>query len=90
MQKEKDKIKEREPVPDNFNSLLEAADFWDSHDSADYEDIMEPADFEINMKRRICMVPVADDILERLRKKAMCQGLSTETLVNLLLQKHAL
>ncbi len=87
---QKDKRKERDTVPDKFDSLLEAADFWGSHDSADYEDIMEPADFEVNIKRRICMVPVADDILEGLRKKAMYHGLSTETLVNLLLQKHAL
>jgi len=90
MRKEKDKKKERNPVPDTFDSLLEAADFWDSHDSADYEDIMEPADFEVRIRRRIHMVPVAGDILEGLRKKAMCQGLSTETLVNLLLRKHAL
>ena len=89
MLKEKNK-KERELVPEAFDSLLEAADFWDSHDSADYEDIMEPADFKVNIRRRICMVPVAGDILEGLRKKAIYQGLSTETLVNLLLQKHAL
>jgi len=90
VQKEKNKTKERDTVPDNFDSVPEAADFWDSHDSADYEDIMEPADFDVKIKRRICMVPVAEDILERLRKKAMYQGLSKETLVNLLLQKHAL
>ena len=82
--------KKQGAVPDTFSSVLEAADFWDSHDSADYEDIMEPVDFEVNIRRRICMVPVAGDILEGLREKAICQGLSTETLVNLLLQKHAL
>jgi len=77
-------------VPDIFDSVLEAADFWDTHDSADYEDIMEEADFEVNIKRKICMIPVAGDILDGLRKKAGYQGLSTETFVNLLLQKHAL
>jgi predicted DNA binding CopG/RHH family protein len=90
MQKEKDKRKKPDIVPDEFGSILEAADFWGSHDSAEYEDIMEPADFEVNIKRRICMVSIAEDILEGLRKKAIYQGLSTETLVNLLLQKHAL
>ena len=77
-------------MPDIFDSVLEAADFWDTHDSADYEDIMEEADFEVNIKRKICMIPVAGDILDGLRKKAGYQGLSTETFVNLLLQKHAL
>jgi hypothetical protein len=62
-------------VPDTFDSLPEAADFWDSHDSADYEGIMEPADFEVNIRRRICMVPVAGDILEGLRKKSELPGI---------------
>jgi predicted DNA binding CopG/RHH family protein len=89
MQKEKDK-KKRDPVPDTFNSIREAAEFWDNHDSADYEDIMEEADFEVNLKRQIYMIPVAVDVVNRLREKAKYQGLSTETFVNLLLQKHAL
>ncbi|MDM8548986.1 CopG family antitoxin [Desulfobacterales bacterium HSG2] len=64
------KDEERDSVPDTFDSVLEAADFWDTHDSADYEDIMEEADFEVNIKRKICMIPVAGDILDGLRKKA--------------------
>ena len=87
---EKDKRKKRDPVPDTFDSILEAAEFWDNHDSADYEDIMEEADFEVNLKRQIYMIPIASDILDGLREKAKYQGLSTEIFVNLLLQKHAL
>ncbi|MDM8536359.1 hypothetical protein QUF70_06365 [Desulfobacterales bacterium HSG17] len=60
MKKEKNK---QDIVPDTFDTILEAAVFWDNHDSADYEDIMEDVDFDVNIKQRICMVPVAGDIL---------------------------
>ncbi len=90
MKNQNDNRKEQDILPNEFNSLFEAAEFWDNNDSTNYENMMEFIDFEINIKRRICMVPIADEILEGLRKKAIYQGLSTETLVNLLLQKHAL
>ena len=35
MQKSKKKI---EPIPDEFKTLMEASDFWDTHDIADYWD----------------------------------------------------
>ena len=31
---------------DEFVSISEAASFWESHDSNDYEDIMEEVEFE--------------------------------------------
>ena len=40
-------------IPESFNSLAEAAAFWDTHDSSDYEDIMVDVDFEIDIKRRM-------------------------------------
>ena len=48
MQKEKDREKKkRDPLPEAFDSISEAASFWDSHDSTDYEDIMEEVKFDI-------------------------------------------
>ena len=89
MQKGKNRsTSKRDDLPDTFQSIAEAGAFWDSHDSTDYEDMMEDVDFEVDIKRRVYLVPVAGRILEVLRKKAKSQGLSTETLVNLLLQEH--
>ncbi|MDL1988576.1 MAG: BrnA antitoxin family protein [Deltaproteobacteria bacterium] len=76
-------------MPDAFQSIAEAGAFWESHDSTDYEDMMEDVNFEVDIKRRVYLVPVAGGILEVLRKKAKSQGVSTETLVNVLLQEHA-
>lgn len=89
MQKGKSKpTSKRDDLPDAFQSIAEAGAFWDSHDSTDYEDMMEDVNFEVDIKRRVYLVPVAGGILETLRKKAKSQGLSTETLVNLLLREH--
>jgi hypothetical protein len=90
MQKGKSKLtNKRDDLPDAFQSIAEAGAFWDSHDSTDYEDMMEDVNFEVDIKRRVYLVPVAGGILEVLRKKAKSQGVSTETLVNVLLQEHA-
>ena len=89
MQKEKDRVKKkRDPVPKTFNSISEAAEFWGSHDSTDYQDLMEEVEFDVDIERHIYLVPVASNILNVLQKKAKSQGVSTETMVNLLLQQH--
>ena len=33
-------VKKRDPLPERFDTIEEAADFWDTHDSADYEEFM--------------------------------------------------
>ena len=81
------KTNKRDVLPEEFHSISEAATFWDNHDSTDYEDMMADVDFQVDLKRRVYLVPIAGPILDALREKAKSQGLSTETLVNLLLQK---
>ena len=90
MQKGKSRsTKKRDVLPEEFHSISEAATFWDNHDSIDYEDMMEYVDFQVDIKRRVYLVPIAGAVLDPLRKKAIAQGLSTETIVNLLLKEHA-
>jgi len=89
MQKEKDRRdQQRDILPEKFDSISEAATFWEAHDSADYEDMMEEVDFEVDIKRHMYLVPVAGSVLDRVRRKAKSQGISTETYVNVLLQEN--
>jgi hypothetical protein len=89
MQKEKSRrSQERDILPESFDSIADAAAFWESHDSADYEDLMEEVDFDIDIKRHIYLVPIAGFVLDKLREQARSQGVSTETFVNVLLQEH--
>lgn len=75
-------------IPD-MESYEQIADFWDNHSLADYWDQTEPADFEISPEaRRRYLVAVDPDILSRVRRLARSRGLSTESLVNLLLEQR--
>ena len=49
---DKSLLKERDPLPEHFDSLEEAGEFWDTHSSADYEDLTEDVEFEINLSKR--------------------------------------
>jgi hypothetical protein len=90
MQKGKDRRDQRRDIlPEEFDSISDAATFWETHDSADYEDMMEEVEFEVDIKRHMYLVPIAGSVLDRLRQKARSQGISTETYVNVLLQEHA-
>jgi len=90
MQKGKDRRDQhRDILPEEFDSISDAATFWETHDSAEYEDMMEEVEFEVDIKRHMYLVPIAGSVLDRLRQKARSQGISTETYVNVLLQEHA-
>ena len=79
--------KKRDPLPEQFSSAEEAGGFWDTHSGADYEEYMQEAHFEVDLKRSVKEVRVADQVLREVRKIARQQGIATETLVNLWLQE---
>jgi len=79
---------ERDLVPEEFASLGEAGAFWDTHSTADYEDEMEDAAFEVNLTGKpTYYFAVAKDIATALQVVAHQQGISTQTLINLWLQE---
>jgi vacuolar-type H+-ATPase subunit C/Vma6 len=70
-------------------SYEEIAEFWDTHSLADYWDRTEPTVFEIaeNARRRY-IVSLDAELLRRLQELARTRGISTESLVNLLLEQR--
>src|SRR5712692_10292269 len=74
--------KKRDPLPEHFKSLEEAAEFWDAHDSSDYEDYMTDVECEFDLKKRIYLVEIDGKLYEKVEKIARKQHLSPETLVN--------
>ena len=81
--------KKRDPLPERFTSIEEAAEFWDTHDSADYEKYMRDVDCDINIKRRTYLVSLESELYRKLRVIAKERGVKPETLVNLWLQEKA-
>lgn len=43
-----DASKTREPIPE-FDTLEEIATFWDTHSTADYDDLTQEVDFEVTL-----------------------------------------
>ncbi len=83
----KNKESKRDPLPEQFQSLEDAGEFWDTHSSADYEEYMREEHFDVDLKRHSTEVRVSDELMRAVRKIARHQGVATETLVNLWLQE---
>ncbi len=72
-------------VPE-FSTYEEEAAFWDNLDTADFmEDDGQWFQFDTN---KVIRVAILLEIAEELTKKANAQGVSIETLVNVLLIDH--
>jgi len=80
----------KDVLADDFSTLEELSGFWDTHSSADYEDVVEPIEVEIDLSSSKVYCPVAKDLLRQVRKQARQQGVSTATLMNLWLQEKLL
>jgi len=51
--------KRRDPLPEHFSSLEEAGEFWDTHDSGDYEEYFEDVECVFDIKKRTISVDSA-------------------------------
>ncbi len=81
--------KQRAPLPAHFRSPDEAAEFWDTHDSADYEEHLRDAACEVDIQRRVHLISLDSDLYHRVNAIAQAKGISAETLVNLWIQEKA-
>lgn len=65
-----------------FDSIEEEAEFWDTHDSAEFEDEFEPVDWTIGEVRSIFFSRVEFDrpTWERLRALARRRGVGVDDL----------
>ena len=79
--------KERDPIPEQFKSIEEAGEFWDSHDLADYWDLTSKADLEVDIQRRLFLTALEPELAKKLTDCARKQGVSTETLINVWLSE---
>lgn len=85
MQKSK---KKAGPIPDEFKTLKEASDFWDTHDISDYWNNTREASFKArSLKKEPKYVTLEDSIAKRVSTLAKKKHVSTETLINLWLKE---
>lgn len=80
--------KTRDPIPAKFNSIDDAAKFWDTHSVADYSDqLKEVPNVKIDIVRR--HFRVEDKLARRIDRIARQKGVSPETLIHLWLNEKA-
>lgn len=56
--------KKVDPIPAEFSSYEEAAEFWDTHDTTDYPENFETVSVESNLRRRHYEVDSDDDLMK--------------------------
>ena len=81
--------KQRDPLPEHFRSLEEAAEFWETHDSTDYEEYMTDVECEFDIKRRTYLVSLDANLYRKVRAIARKKGVPAEKLVNLWIEEKA-
>ena len=79
--------KKLDRIPEEFGSYEEAADFWDKHDSADYVDLLEDVDIDVNLPERHYVIGLDKKTAELLLNKAQERGIKPNRLASELLQK---
>lgn len=65
-----DTNKHVDPLPEEFRSEEEAAEFWNTHSITDYEEFLEPVDLEVDLKRRHFEIEVDEESFLVLRDRA--------------------
>ena len=81
-----DKLKQIDPIPEEFASYEEAAEFWDTHDTTDYPENFEKVAIEPNFKRRRFEIEIDEDLMVALSEKARERGVAVSELLSELLK----
>jgi predicted DNA binding CopG/RHH family protein len=84
----KNKKKHIDPIPDEFASYEEAAEFWDTHDTTDYLEVFKTVKVKTELRKRHYEVEVDAEIIKELRKRAQQKGIPTKRLVNDMLRRQ--
>jgi predicted DNA binding CopG/RHH family protein len=83
-----DKQKQIDPLPEEFASYEEAAEFWDMHDTTDYLDSFEPVAFEAALRRRRYEVEIDEELMKTLTEQAHKRGIAVSQLVSEMLKER--
>ena len=84
----REKKAKRDPIPEHFSSVEEAADFWDRHDTTDYLDQSRPVtDLVFRIQERQYLIALKPSLARKLSDAARRRGISGEALANLWLSE---
>jgi predicted HicB family RNase H-like nuclease len=82
-----DKQKQIDPLPEEFTSYEEAAEFWDTHDTTDYLDSFETVAVEAELTHRRYEVEIDEELMKALAEQAQKRGIAVSQLVSEMLKE---
>jgi CopG antitoxin of type II toxin-antitoxin system len=74
--------KKRDPLPEHFASIEEAAAFWDTHDSGDYDEYFVDVECEVELKKRTLRISVDGALYDEVRAIAKKKRIPADKLVS--------
>jgi len=77
-----------EPLPEEFGSYEEAADFWDVHDATDYLQHSRPVKTVSELRGRRYEVEIEPGLIQVLRTQARKKGIPVGRLANDMLRQQ--
>lgn len=83
-----DRKKRIDPIPEEFNSYEEAAEFWDNHDTTDYLDVSRPIEVSADFHGRYYEIEIEASVVDDLRTQARRQGVTLSSLATELLRRQ--
>jgi hypothetical protein len=84
----KAKKKRVDPIPEEFASYEEAAEFWDTHDTTDYPDNFRTVDVVAEFKGRYHEIEIEDDVAQALQVRAQQKGVSVSRIASDMLRRQ--
>ena len=82
------KKKRIDPIPEEFASYEEAAEFWDTHDTTDYPEAFRTVEAVVELKARHYEIEIESDLIKALRSRARRKGVSLSNLASDLLRRQ--
>ena len=80
--------KKTDPIPDEFGSYEEAAEFWDSHDTTDYLEYLTPVEATAEFRGRFYDIEIEESLAVILREAAKQKGVTPSHLASELLKEQ--
>jgi predicted DNA binding CopG/RHH family protein len=74
----------KDPIP-QFKTVQEEAEFWDTHDTADYPEIWQPIEVKFRRKEKVVAVRFEQRTFSEIRQKALRLGIRPTTLVRMVM-----
>ncbi len=71
----------------DFGTYEEAAEWFDTHDMADYGHLIQPVDFSFDLRKNRDWVELENDIARNVRELGKRQKIPTRRLVNEMLKE---